>query len=70
MTRRDDSTIVIGETDPKHPVECPYCGWVGQLNDLRKRYIDRSFWKLRNREGYEFLCPECGSIVIRQYISR
>lgn len=67
--KKDESTILLGQNQPDKLVECPFCKHVGIMSDFRRRPMEVSWWKFKgNRQGWEYLCPECGGIAIRQYI--
>jgi len=68
--KRDQVTTLLLDDEGDYPIECPYCQFTGLFSDLRQRYLDRSWWKFRKRESMDYLCPQCGAIIITKHFDQ
>jgi hypothetical protein len=58
--------------DEEKLVKCrrEICGWKGKIKDADRRRIEtpiQSWNALAGREGWEYVCPRCGSLVATYY---
>jgi len=70
-TLKQDWQEMIDSTDKKaYSCHRHDCEWSGKLVDMDRKYVnsEQSAWlALAGREGYEYFCPLCGTMLASRY---
>lgn len=63
--------IEMSSAEAEERVECYKCRWKGKKVNLTRKYVSshsKSFSFEEDVEGYEYACPDCGTVLMTNYL--